>query len=92
MVMIGRFNYEKSDKPFKKLMVKVGNRVVHFGDTRYKHFRDATKVWSKLDHNDEQRRKQYLSRTAGIRDGDNRLTKDNPRSPNYHSRRILWAA
>jgi hypothetical protein len=41
-------------------------------------------------HKDKKRRENYLKRSAGIRDGDGNLTKDNPFSANYWSRRILW--
>ena len=41
-------------------------------------------------HCDEKRRGNYLSRSAGIKDKTGRPTKDDPFSPNYWSRRILW--
>ena len=41
-------------------------------------------------HCDEKRRENYLSRSAGIKDKTGRPTKDDPFSPNYWSRRILW--
>jgi hypothetical protein len=71
----------------KKMVVlaKVGSQVklIHFGDRRMQDFRQ---------HRDPNRRKNYLRRSAGIRDKQGRLTKDNPLSANYWSRRILWAA
>lgn len=90
MVRIGGYNYERSTRAGKKLMVRVGDRVIHFGDTKMEQYRDRTKIWSRLDHNDPKRRANYLARSAGIKDGAGRLTKDNPLSPNYHSRRVLW--
>ena len=90
MVKIGKYNYEKSNRKGKKLMVEVQGKLIHFGDATRQHFRDKTGIHADKNHNDKKRRKNYLSRSAGIRDGDGNLTKDNPLSPNYHSRRILW--
>ncbi len=41
-------------------------------------------------HYDDKRRENYLSRSAGIKNKTGRLTKDDPFSANYWSRRILW--
>ena len=90
MVKIGKFNYEKSNRKFKKLFTIVDGKEVHFGDTRYEHFKDKTGIHKNLDHNDPKRRKNYLTRTANQKDGKGNLTKDNKKSPNYHARRILW--
>jgi hypothetical protein len=94
MVKIGKYEYKKSTNPKKKLMVEVvsGGRkkTVHFGDRSMEHFKDKTGIWKSKDHNDKERRKNYLSRSGGIKAKDGSLTKDDPFSPNYHSRRILW--
>lgn len=69
----------------KKMVVlaKVGStiKLIHFGDSSMKDFRQ---------HRDPERRKNFLQRSAGIRDGAGKLTKDNKLSANYWSRRILW--
>ena len=90
MVKIGKFNYEKSTRKGKKLMVEVDGTVIHYGDSSRQHFKDKTGIWSGKDHNDEKRRKNYLSRSAGIKNKAGQLTKDDPKSSNYHARRILW--
>lgn len=90
MKKIGKYTYQKSTRKDKKLMTEVDGKKVHFGFPKMQHFKDKTGIWSKLDHNDPKRRKNYLTRTAGIKDGKGNLTKDDPSSPNYHSRRILW--
>ena len=55
------------------------------------HFFDKTKLLpKKLNHGDKKRQKNYLTRSAGIKNKEGKLTKDIPSSPNYHSRRILW--
>jgi hypothetical protein len=43
-----------------------------------------------LQHKDLNRRRNYLTRSEGIRDGSGRLTYNNIFSANYWSRRILW--
>ena len=94
MVKIGKYEYLKSTRPDKKLMVEVTSngrkKTVHFGDRKMEHFKDKSGIWKSKDHGDEQRRKNYLSRSGGIKSKDGSLTKNDPFSPNYHSRRILW--
>ena len=91
MVKIGKYEYQKSTRKGKKLMTVVDNgTTVHFGDSSMQHFKDKTGIWKSLDHGDKERRKNYLVRSAGIKDKSGKLTKDNPLSSNYHSRRILW--
>jgi TFIIF-interacting CTD phosphatase-like protein len=41
-------------------------------------------------HGSEKRRKNYLSRSAGIRDKSGKLTKDDKFSANYWARKVLW--
>lgn len=80
---------EPSNRAHKKYMVKVwdgrNNKdiIVHFGHTDYEDY---------TQHNDESRRNNYLSRSAGITDKYGHLTKDDPTSANYWSRRYLWAS
>lgn len=87
---IGKYNYEKSTRKDKKLMTEVDGKKVHFGNPNYQHFKDKTGIWKKLDHNDPERRKNYLSRAGGIKNKEGKLTKYIPSSPNYHAIRILW--
>lgn len=76
-----------SDRPGKKQMVlaKKGDEVklVHFGDSSMKDYRQ---------HESKSRRANYLARSGGIRNKDGQLTKDDPFSPNYWSRKVLWAS
>ena len=94
MVKIGKFDYQLSTRPGKKLMVKVDGKTIHFGNLNppaNQHFFDKTGLLPKnLNHNDKKRRKNYLTRSSGIKNKKGELTKDIPSSPNYHSRRILW--
>jgi len=71
-----------SDRAQKKRMVLVkrGDRVklVHFGQKGYRHnYSDKAKA-------------NYLRRSAGIKGKDGRSTKDDPFSPNYWARKVLW--
>jgi hypothetical protein len=79
------FKVYRSTRPGKKLMVKVedGKRqsIVHFGDTDYQDY---------TQHKNKTRRENYLKRTAGIKDKNGNLTKDDPFSANFWSRKILW--
>lgn len=69
----------------KKLVIRVkkGNKdeVIHFGDENYKDY---------TQHKDKERRKNYIARASGIKDGSGKLTKNDPFSANYHSMRVLW--
>ncbi len=91
MVKIGRYNYEKSTRKDKKLMVRVDNKLIHFGARDMEHFKDSTGIWKELDHNDKKRRENYLKRSKGIKNKKGELTYLNPLSPNYHSIKILWS-
>ena len=75
----------KSTKKGKKGMVYVmkdgKKRVIHFGATDYQDY---------TQHKDPERRKNYLIRSAGIRNKEGKLTKDDKNSANYWSRRINW--
>jgi len=73
----------KKDKHKKAVLVKYDDaiKLVKFG---LRGMEDYTQ------HYDEKRRENYLSRSAGIKDKTGRLTKDDPFSANYWSRRILW--
>ena len=92
MKKIGRYTYKKSTVPGKKLMVVVNGKTINFGDSSMQHYKDKTGIWKSKDHVDAKRRASYLARSGGIKRKDGTLTKNDPTSSNYHSRRILWAA
>jgi hypothetical protein len=75
----------KSDNLKKKGMVYVmkdgRKKKIHFGDSSMKDY---------TQHGSKERRKNYLSRSAGIRDGNGKLTANNKNSANYWSRTVLW--
>lgn len=94
MVKVGSYDYKKSTRPDKKLMVEVTKdgkkKTIHFGARSMDHFRDKTGIWKSKDHGDDKRRKSYLARSKGIKDKNGKLTWKDPTSPNYHAVRILW--
>jgi hypothetical protein len=79
----------RSKSPNKKFEVYAKDKFtgkvkhIHFGQKGYEDY---------TQHHDKQRRDNYLARSAGIKDSQGRLTKDNPGSANYWSRKYLWAA
>lgn len=71
-----------SDRPTKKFVVTLASGArVHFGQNGAEDY---------LDHRDPERRRRFLLRARGIRDGEGRLTRDRRSSPNFWSIRILW--
>tara|TARA_R110001632_G_scaffold167721_2_gene286264 strand:+ start:354 stop:653 length:300 start_codon:yes stop_codon:yes gene_type:complete len=78
----------KSNKSGKKGQVYVldkngKKRLLHFGDSSMEDF---------TQHKDKDRRKNYLARSAGIKDKDGNLTKNNKNKANFYSRKYLWDA
>lgn len=90
MPKVGRYNYEKSTRPDKKLMVKVNNRTIHFGARSMGHFKDKTGIWKSKDHGDPDRRKSFRSRMSGVKKKDGSKAVNDVNSPAYHSLRVLW--
>ena len=85
--------FEKSTRKNKKYMViSPSGKKIHFGSINMQHYRDSTplKLYSHLDHNDKQRRKNYLTRSKGIKNKDGKLTYNDKESANYYSRKYLW--
>lgn len=75
----------KSSNPKKKGMVYVkkdgSKRLIHFGDASMKDF---------TQHKDKKRQKNYLNRSAGIKNKAGQLTKNDKNSANYWSRTVNW--
>ena len=82
--------FERSHLPQKKYNaiiedVKTRKRMkVPFGSTQYQQFRDDVplKLYKRLDHNDEKRRKNYLAR--------HEKTRHKRFSPSWLSSVYLW--
>jgi len=74
----------KSDKAGKVGMVLVKKNgktmKIYFGDSNYRQNYSAAA------------RKSYLARSAGIKNKQGKLTKNDKNSANYWSRKVLWGA
>ena len=90
MVKVGKYDYQKSTRKDKKLMVEVNGKIIHFGNPDYQQYYDKTGIWKSKNHNNKERRKNYLLRAKGIKYYDGKLTFENPESANYHSITVLW--
>ena len=83
--------FQKSKTRFKKydaIIEDVKTRrkqTVPFGDVRYEQFSDSTglKLYSRLDHNDEKRRQNYLAR--------HEKTRNKKWSASWFSSVFLWS-
>lgn len=84
--------FKKSTHKNKKYMVYHNDKWIHFGDNRYEQYFDKTplKLYSHLNHLDKDRRKNYLTRSKGIKDKNGNLTYNDRNSPNYYSIKYLW--
>ena len=75
----------KSTKAGKKgqvYVIKDGKKkLIHFGDSTYKDFKSGAS---------KEQRKSYLKRSAGIKNKDGKLTKNDKNSANYWPRKINW--
>lgn len=78
---LGASALKRSNRKNKKWMVKYNNKWIHFGDNRYMDF---------TQHKNQERRKSYLKRAKGIRDGKGNLTHKNKNSANFWAINILW--
>jgi hypothetical protein len=69
--------YKSQNINKKYAIIDPSGKIINFGQLGYQ---DYTK------HNDKERRKNYLTRTSGMRGN----WKDNPYSANNLSRNLLW--
>jgi hypothetical protein len=89
--LIDGYRFFKSEKPNKKLKVKINNKWIHFGDNRYEHYYDKTGLLDKsLNHGNDLRRKRYLQRATKIKDKEGNYTVNDKNSANYWAVRLLW--
>jgi hypothetical protein len=85
------FKSTAKNKKYSVYVLKDGKkRLIHFGDTRYKHFKDKLGKYTNLNHNDKDRRERYLKRAKGIKDRSGNLTWKDKNSANYYAVKFLW--
>lgn len=84
--------FRRSTRKNKKYMVYYKKKWIHFGDRRFKQYRDSTglNLYSHMDHNDKDRRNRYLARAKAIKNKYGELTYKDKTSPNYYAVRYLW--
>jgi hypothetical protein len=83
--------FEKANAKDKKYSAIIKNtntgttKRINFGDKRYQHYFDDTglKIYTHLNHNDQKRRKNYISRHSVF-------IKKGFYSPGYFSMKYLW--
>ncbi len=71
-----------SKKKWKVRVCRKGKeKTLQYGQRGYQDY---------TQHKDPKRRKKFLARSAGIRNKQGKLTKDDPFSANYWNRRKTW--
>ena len=92
----GKYEYQLSNKPGKKLMTvieKDGKRkTIHFGGPPgSKHYKDKTNLLPKSqEHGDKKIRDAWRARHSKIKLKNGKRAIDDPLQPAWHSWRILW--
>jgi hypothetical protein len=80
----------------KYIAILPDGKRVPFGARGYQHYKDSVPKrlgggkWSSKDHLDKDRRKNYRSRHAGMRNKDGRRSIDVKYSPAWFSYHFLW--
>lgn len=85
--------FSKSTRANKKYsVITPKGKKIHFGDTRYKHYKDNTplKLYSHLDHKDPKRRANYRNRHKAIKLKDGTPAYKNKEQSAYYSYYYLW--
>jgi hypothetical protein len=77
------FIIEPSTSPNHRYQVEVYGKMIRFGSPSMDNY------WI---HKDEVRRKNYLTRSKGIKNKKGKTTRNYPLSKNYWSRKILWSS
>jgi hypothetical protein len=80
-ISLGAQELKRSTRKNKKLAVLYNDKWLYIGDRRYMDY---------TQHRNEKRRKNYLTRTKGIRDSKGNLTYNNKNTANYWARTLLW--
>ena len=61
------FISKSKNKKYSLYVVKNGKtKLIHFGDKRFKHYKDKLKNYSYLNHNDKNRLKRYYQRASAV--------------------------
>lgn len=74
-------HYNHPENPGK--YIRMLSNPIHFGDSRYEHYKDLIGYYKELDHLDEKRRANYRSRHR-------KTDINNPNSAAFWSWNYLW--
>ena len=89
-----RVTFEKGTYPHKyKAVVTLANgqtKTVPFGHQKYQHYHDKIGLYSRLDHNDPERRRRYRQRHSAIKLKNGKRAIDVKYSPAWFSYHYLW--
>jgi hypothetical protein len=85
----------KSSRKNKKYSVYVLSdnkkpKLIHFGDSRYQHYKDRIGDYSYLDHNDKSRRANYRKRHEKILLNNGKLAYKDINQAAYWYYNYLW--
>ena len=82
----------RSTRSKSKYSTVYNGKTIHFGAREMQQYKDSTGLglYSHMDHLDPKRRKSYLSRAKGIRNGKGEITWEDPSTANYYSVHYLW--
>ena len=76
------FPSRAKNKKYSVYVLKKGKkRLIHFGDSRYKHFKDKLGFYAHLNHFDKTRKRRYYARHGKT---------TNKNTAKYWSNKILW--
>jgi hypothetical protein len=92
VVLYKPFKYTGNGKKKYSVYVETNGKqkLIHFGDSRYKHYYDKIGVYSNLNHKDLSRRASYRARHTAIKLKDGSLAYKDRGQPSYYSMKYLW--
>jgi len=84
--------FQQGPCPKKYTAILPSGKKVHFGDRRYQHYKDNTplKLYSKMDHGDSKRRKNYRARHSKVLLKDGTPAYKKKYTPAWFSWNYLW--
>ena len=80
-----KYTAHVKDKKTKKV------RKIHFGDVRYKQYKDRTplKLYANKNHGTRKRMENYFNRHSGEKNSKKALKKEKKKSKGYYNAKIL---
>ena len=88
--------FVKGPRKYKYTAILPNGKRVNFGNRDYQQYRDSVPksmgggLWSKKDHNDPARRRNYQSRHSGVKTRSGERAYQKRLSPSWFSYNFLW--